>query len=168
MSFANNGSHHNSICWEATNDHLCGLHGSSYINKLYMIVISFKFIHFWRHFTQLLNCSDMIAPLLFRRQFFTHSVTPSHPTQEFPSDNLVWCQSFSQPANFLSALSFLPTDGVTVRSTICEAQYFCIRARINVLIAFFITMWLDYVARFHCRRSVYDIEVGGPERLIEN
>ena len=40
-----------------------------------------EFIHFWCHFTPLLNSSDRIVPQSFSREFFPYSIIPAHLTQ---------------------------------------------------------------------------------------
>ena len=99
---------------------LCLTYCVSYTNKLYDFHFS-KFIHFWCYFTPLLNFPDTIVPCLFRRQLFTHSLTlPTQPSNfhETISSNV---SPNLQPANFLSTLYLLPTDGVTVWSSTCKS-----------------------------------------------
>ena len=55
----------------------------------------------------------MIAPLLFRRQFFTHSVIPPTRSSNFHGTIRCGVSSILQPANFLSILWSLPKDGAT-------------------------------------------------------
>ena len=82
-------------------------------NKLYMIIIFFKWIPSWCHFSQLLNFSVMIVPRLCRQKFFAPRGTP--PTN-FHGTIRCDVNSFLQPAIFLSTLCSRSIDGTIVIS----------------------------------------------------
>ena len=81
-----------------------------------MIIIFFKWIHSWCHFSSLSNSSDMIVPSLFRR----------HPPNSviFMWQSVVMSALIYSRQIFLSTLYFFQTGGVTVSSAICNTQYY--------------------------------------------
>ena len=68
--------------------------------------IFFISIHSWFHFNPLLNSSDMIAPRLLSRQFFTNNITPSNQPSNFHWTMRCNVCSFLQTAIFKSRFPF--------------------------------------------------------------
>ena len=126
-------------------------------NKLYMIIISFKLIHSWCHFTRLLNPLIWLF-LVYSDDNFSLIASP------LPLDPVIFMwQSVVVSVLFYSwqffiLLSSLPTVGITVLSAILNCTNKSKRAR----------LYLQNVMNleFHCHISETQLNLWFPKSII--